>query len=112
MHSKISLTKEIQDVLEQLKSTIDDFTKHQMLWAKNLHLFPDDHIPPLKLPQNFSYAQLTPEALNKIRESEIRMKLVSDYLYAKKVPQINHGTFPKEALNLFEESYIQTILKC
>lgn len=106
----MSLTEEIQEVLQQLKTTINDFTEHQIIWAKNLHLFPDNHIPPLKLPQNFSYTQFTPEALIKIKQAEVRMKHISDYLYVKKIPQVNHGTFPKEALDLFDDSYIQKIL--
>jgi hypothetical protein len=39
------------------------------------------------------------------------MKKVSDYLYFKKVPQTKDGTFPKEALDLIEDTEIQRIIK-
>lgn len=101
---------EIQKVLKDLKNTCNDLTAHQLVWAQNLHLFPDNFIPPLKIPQNFSYSQLTPEALREIKIAELRMKKVSDFLYAKKVPQINHGTFSKEALDFLQDSEMQRLL--
>lgn len=99
--------KGIQKVIKDLKNTCNDLTAHQLVWAQNLHLFPDNFIPPLKIPQNFSYSQLTPEALREIKIAELRMKKVSDFLYAKKVPQINHGTFSKEALDFLQDSEMQ-----
>lgn len=108
--SKGLLNNDILTALLQLKETCHDFEKHQLSWAKNLHLFPDNFIPPSKLPQNFSYTQFHSEALHQIKLSEIRMQKISDYLYAKKVPQINHGVFPQQALDLFEDSQLQQIL--
>lgn len=104
------MTEAMYNALEQLKITQDNFEQHQIIWAQNLHLFPNNLVPPLKIPQNFSYAQLNPQALFLIKQSEKRLKLISDYLYTKKIPQINHGKFPKEALDLFEDSYIQKIM--
>lgn len=105
------LTDDIREALFKLKTTYNNFTEHQLVWAENLHLFPDNFIPPLKIPQNFSYAQLSSEALREIRKSEYHLKKISDYLYTKKVPQINHGNFPKEALDLFQDSEMLKILK-
>jgi hypothetical protein len=103
-------TDEIKIALNELKDSYFDFKQHQLVWAKNLHLFPSNYIPPLKLPQNFSYSEFTPEALREIKISEMRMKRISDYLYFKKVPQTKHGTFPKEALDLMNDSQLQRIL--
>lgn len=104
------LTTEMNNVLELLVTNCQDFEKHQLIWAKSLHLFPNNLIPPLRLPQNFSYAQLTPQALHQIKLSTSKLKHISDLLYVRKVPEINHGTFPKEALDLFNDSQLQQIL--
>lgn len=110
LKSEKLLNEEISTTLLNLKETYNDFEKHQLIWAESLHLFPDNFIPPLKLPQNFSYAQFNPEAMRQIKISEYRMKRISDHLYFKKIPQVNHGKFPQEALDLFQDSIIQDIL--
>jgi hypothetical protein len=38
------------------------------------------------------------------------MKLIFNYLYFKKIPEANHGIFPKEALDLMQDSEMQRIL--
>lgn len=100
----------IKIVLIQLKNSCLDFKQHQLIWSENLHLFPSTHVPPMKVPQNFSYQEFSEEALRQIKISELRMKSVSDYLTFKKIPQVNHGTFPSEALNLMQDSQMQRIL--
>lgn len=104
------LNNEILNVFIQLKETANNFEIHQNIWANNLHFFPNKFIPPLKLPQNFSYAQLTEHAKHQIKIAESRMTKISELLYNKKIPQINHGKFPKEALDLFENSEMQNLL--
>jgi hypothetical protein len=97
--------------LRQLKETCLNIEQHQLVWAKSLHLYHSEHIPPIKLPQNFNTSQFTPEALSAMKNAELRMIQVSDYLFFKKVPQTSHGIFPKEALDLFNDSYIQKIFQ-
>lgn len=108
-NAKHGFNTDVFDVLQEMKKHSENFINLQLIWAKNLHLFPNDFVPPLRIPQNFSYAQLTPEAILQIKKAEYRMKRVSDMLYQKKVPQVNHGTFPKEALDLFNGSEIQNM---
>ena len=104
------ITEQVLQTLTDLKKTSEDPQQHQIIWAKNIHLFPDNFVPPMRIPQNFSYNQFTEEALKKIKAAEIQLKKVSDYLYTKKIPQVNNGIFSKEALDLFEDSFMQTIL--
>lgn len=68
LKSKRFINNNILTALLQLKETSYDFEKHQISWAKILYLFPDNFIPPLKIPQNFSYAQIYPEALHQINK--------------------------------------------
>lgn len=105
-----NVSREVEQALNELNETKNNFINHQLIWAKNLHLFPDTFIPPLKLPQNFSYAQLTLEALQSIKISEIRLQKISTSLYQLKIPEINHGKFPNEALDLFNGSFLQELL--
>lgn len=104
------MNHDILTALINLKESSLDFEKHQVIWASTLHLFPDKWLPPLRIPKNFSYAQFNSEALHQIKISEYRMKKISDYLILKKIPQINHGTFPQQAIDLLDNSEIQQIL--
>ena len=105
------LNTSMQHALKELRSCSFDPSKYQLAWAKNLHLFPSNCIPPLRIPKNFNTSQFTKEALLEIKKSEIRMKRVSDYLYFKKVPQTTHGNFPQEALDILNDSQMQWILE-
>lgn len=111
---ELSLTPDfnlnIVTALKELKETCTNLEEHQQVWAKYLHLFPNNFIPPLKIPQNFSYSQFKPEILKEIKKAESRVQKISDLLYEKKIPQISHGIFPQEALDFFNDSQMQKIL--
>lgn len=98
------ITATISEALLKLKQTCNDITQHQISWAEYIHCFPENYIPPLKLTRNFSYDQLTQDFLRKVSFAEIRLKRISDLLFAKKIPQVNHGIFPKEALEILKDS--------
>jgi len=40
--------------LQQLIDSCDDLELHQSIWAKIVYLFPNQYIPPLRVPKNFS----------------------------------------------------------
>jgi len=96
----------LQVGLNSLKDTSEDFGKHQLAWASILHHFPNNSIPPLRLPHNFALRDLTRESLDLLRKSEIRMEKISNLLHVRKVSTKDY----KQAIALFEDTEIQRIL--
>lgn len=97
----------IRNALNLLVETCDNLVEHQLVWAANLHHFPDKYIPPIKIPTNFSFADLCPEISLQIKKSEIKMKLISDRLYFLKAPE---NDLKRSITEYFADSEIQRIL--
>lgn len=95
-----------QEVFQQLVETCNDIATHQIIWAKNLHLFPDNSIPPLRVPNNFSMEDFKPEIRESLRQSNFYMQKVSDHLHAKRVP-----CDYKKAIEYMDNDFIQNMFK-
>jgi hypothetical protein len=67
-------------------------------------------LPPLRLPQNFNTKLFTQEALIELQKSAAKLRLISDHLISKKVPNVSGNEYPQEAYDLFQDSYIQKLL--
>jgi hypothetical protein len=74
---------EINLVLDNLVLTCQDFNSHQLIWAQNLHLFPINSLPPLRLPENFNTKLFSQEALIELHKLVI-LKIISDELIEEK----------------------------
>lgn len=105
-----STATEINLVFDNLIATCHDFDLHQMVWAKSLHLFSPHMLPPLRLPQNFNTKLFTQEALIELQKSATKLRLISDHLISKKVPNVSGNEYPQEAYDLFQDSYVQKLL--
>jgi hypothetical protein len=110
-HLDPSNATELNLVLDNLALTCNDFDNHQLVWAKSLHLFPPYMLPPLRLPQNINTKLFTQETLIQLKKSSIKLKLISDHLHNKKVPNVSGNQYPIEAYDLFEDCYIQKLLR-
>lgn len=110
--NKKLFTEDINDCLTELKnlSKNGNFTKLLEVWSENLHLFPDKWKPPLMIDKTFDDSHLTPEAVEKIRNGEIIITKISDLLYTYNVSE-ETGQFPEEALDTFNESFIQKLME-
>lgn len=95
MRNRNYLSDAMVIALRQLKETCLDVQQHQIVWASNLHHFHIEHIPPIKIPQNFNTSQLRPEVLSKINRAELRMKLVWIIFILKKYLKLFMGFFLK-----------------
>ena len=99
--------QQTERALVSLKITCEHFAKHQLVWASNLHLFPDNYIPPLRLPENFATRNLHPNILEALEKSRLRMHRISNILYVRKIdPKSDFA----EAARLVEDSEIQRLL--
>jgi len=96
----------MQEGLINLKNSAHDFSKHQIVFAKIVHLYPDKGIPPLRLPHNFALTDLNDKSLDLLLKSNTKMKRVSDLLYIRKVSRHDD----KQVLAIFEDSEMQRIL--
>jgi hypothetical protein len=105
---KHNVSQEMLDVLDLLRDSKDDPDKHIKIWAESLHLFPDKWKPPILLNKTFDESNLTPEMVKLLRKGEAELLRVSDKLYTLKVSE-ESGSFPKEALDNFEDSDIQRL---
>jgi hypothetical protein len=104
-------TYEIVTLINSLKTSCNNFAEHQLIWARGLPLFDKiGSVPPIRVPENFSTRNFSPETLKALKTEGFRLQKVSDFLYAKKIPQNQNGTFSDEALALWNDSEIQRIL--
>lgn len=95
--------------LIHLKNTAHDFKQHQIAFASIVHLYPNNGIPPLRLPHNFALADLTDDSIVLLSKSNIKLNRISDLLYIRKVSR--HDTKQAHVLyDEFENSEIQRIL--
>ena len=92
--------------LDMLSRSCEDIVKHQLIWAEHVHYFPAKYIPPIKIPQNFSLANVTPDFLKAFKKSEWRMQKISDRLYELNAPENDL----KKGIQYFEDSYIKNIM--
>lgn len=106
----VALSSEALSFLDDFPNNSSNVIDHQLLWAKYLNLFPDNYIPPMRVPSNFATNDLKPEFMDQIKQSELRIKRVSDYLYFKRISQPANNALPNEALDLFNDSYFQKLL--
>lgn len=81
----------ITKVIAELKKTCSNISTHQIVWAQNIHLVEKLPycIPPMRVPRNFSLEDMPLHIQLKLEKANIRIKLVSDFLYGKKVPQFD-----------------------
>lgn len=100
----------MQQVFLDLKTSCFNLEEHQKFWANNLHIFPSNWIPPMRLDSNLAIKALKPEFKQMLDIAEIRMNQISNLLYLKKIPQPQNNSMPIEALELFEASEMQKIL--
>lgn len=103
----LNLSREWFRTLFDIKQSANDYERLQEIWAKNLHFFSEDFIPPLRVPDNFSLSNLKPEALNAVGKANIKLRKISDFLFARKVPETANY---KTAIALFEDSVMQKFL--
>lgn len=94
-------TDEIGDVLTLLQTSCNDFASHQIIRAKNLHLFPSRCIPPIRIQKNFNTDYFTTETLHQYHLAEVRIRKISNYLFQKGIPQTKKNELPPEAIDLF-----------
>lgn len=59
----------ISMALRKLKDNCDNLIEHQQVWAENLHVFPNNYIPPIRVPKNFSVNDLKPHILQELDKS-------------------------------------------
>lgn len=97
----------IQTALTNLKYSCDNINEHQLIWAQNVHYFPKEFIPPMRVPNNFSTQDLRQEFKEHLEFSQERMQKISNYLYAQKVPENDL----KKALEYLNDSFIQKLLE-
>ena len=108
--------EEIREGLELLVKTCNNITEHQLVWAKYVKYFPNNYMPPMRVPSNFCIEDLNKVFKEKIPQIYIKIERVSDYLYKKKVPELKHqdlgkhSSLPEEALDMFKDSFLQKIL--
>ena len=100
-----SLLEEIDTFLDRLASSCTQLKLHQIIWLEHLHLFPNNFIPPLRIPSNFCIQDLIPEVLQAYNESIQRLNAISNKLYEKEI-----SCDYKEACEILNESCIQKIL--
>jgi hypothetical protein len=105
-----SLTQEMLNVLRKLKKTSFNPEAHIQVWAESLHLFPDKWKPPLLLDKSFDSSNLKPEIIEFLRKGEAEIKRISDELYTLNISE-ETGSFDEKALDRFEGSFIQDLLK-
>lgn len=115
LHNIPLATEEIRQGLELLVKTCNKLEEHQLVWANYVKYFPNDFMPPLKVPSNFCVADLNDNLKVKIPQINAKIERISNYLYKKNIPELKkeyHGTYslPEEALDLFQDSYLQKIL--
>ena len=89
-----------------MKVTCDNLIEHQQIWAKNLHIFPDNYIPPIRVPKNFSVNDLKPNILQELEKSTLHMQRVSDELFKCKIPKNDY----EKAAELLNGSFMQELL--
>jgi hypothetical protein len=84
----------MQNALNDLVETRDDFENHLGIWAESKHLFPPTWHPPLLLPKNFMESSLKPEIIEQIRAGEVLLQKVSEELQLL-LPNNETGIFPE-----------------
>lgn len=94
---------EIEKALDALKASSGNLQVHQIIWLETLHLFPDNYIPPIRIPNNFCIDDLLAEALNSYHLSVKRFNNISAYLKKHNVPENDYV----KAGEIFDESFIQ-----
>jgi len=97
----------ITKAFHTLGNTCNDLKAHQLVWANNVHLFTDKFIPPMRVPDHFSLEDATPEFVLLIKKAEIKVTQISNFLYAKRVPD-NLNRPPED---LFYDSELQKMLE-
>lgn len=107
---KYPISSEIVHTVNDLINTALNPEKHIQVWANTLHLFPDKWKPPLLLDKTFDESNLKPEIVELLREGEVEIKKVSDQLYTLNI-STETGELPDNALDLFEGSELQKLLK-
>ena len=103
----LSQYNNVRAALVELGNTCQDQNKHLMTWAKNLHFFPKEFIPPIRVTQNFYTGDLKPYMKENIKDATLGLTKISDKLYARNIPDkyCDYG----EALNLLNEGELANL---
>jgi len=96
----------IDQVLDSLVQTSTQLHLHQIVWLENLHLFPDNYIPPIRVPLNFCIDNLMPQVLVLYNERQLLLEKISNKLYEHEVPCDYH-----KAIDIMDGSFMQKILE-
>jgi hypothetical protein len=83
----------MQQGLIHLKNTAHNFAQHQVAFASIVHLYPNNGIPPLRLPHNFALADLTDECVALLAKSNIKLRRISDLLYMMILKILKYNVF-------------------
>jgi hypothetical protein len=93
LHNISLATEEIRQGLELLIKTCNKLEEHQIIWANYVKYFPNNFMPPLKVPSNFRVADLNDNFKVKILQIHVQFLRVSNYLYKKKnIPELKKET--------------------
>lgn len=95
----------IDNALDALAQSCSNLHTHQIIWLECLHLFPNNFIPPLYIPNNFCLDDLIPEILHLYHERTLIFNKISNKLYEHNIPNDY-----EEAANILDGSFIQQIL--
>lgn len=81
--------EELKPILATLRELAknNDWKGQLDLYASNIHKFPEKHLLPLYTKDKIHLDSFTSEVQAKILASKIRLKKMSDILYAKNVPE-------------------------
>ena len=79
---------------------------HLEIWAKYVHLFPNDYMPPIRVPENFATHDFSNETLIDYKLACLQMEKISKILLERNVPNDL-----KNAGEILDGSFIQAIME-
>lgn len=87
LRKKHPMTPEMELTLSQLQilDKQNNFDNYLNFWAENLHHFPKNWKPPLRLVKTFDDSHLTPKALELLKQGDVEIRKISDQLYTLNV---------------------------
>jgi len=97
---------QIEYALEELNATSTQLNIHLEIWAKYVHLFPNDYMPPIRVPENFATHDFSNETLIDYKLACLQMEKISKILLERNVPNDL-----KNAGEILDGSFIQAIME-
>jgi hypothetical protein len=101
--TKIDFMK-VKMALGLLSESCTNIELHQIIWAKHVHLFPKEYIPPMRIPSNFNKSNLKKEFLAIYEERFKHLNALSDKLDAANINNL------EQAINYLGDSFFKDIL--